>query len=250
MQYRKTFTPIIHGVISGALALNLWYLSSVAIDKNVTPSDYSKVIDVSLVLIGAFIAYLFRLIEKNLKEKRDQKAVLNKALATYLRQIQILSELKDDFKDHKDKHDEKRALETIPYELPEYSGVKQDIEQLDFLIEMQHADTYLQVSISQEAFDQVINAVKARSAFFDNHVIPGLIKVDEQGLVPNIKNLREALGMEKFKRLVHLTNEMYTSLDHNANVLNKNIDRLFCCSKSIFPDHAFIYFKEKTPPTT
>lgn len=69
MSTKEKISPLIHGIIAGVLVINGWYLSSLAIVERVVPQYFNTIIDIGLVLTGAYIAYLFRAIEQK-KRKR------------------------------------------------------------------------------------------------------------------------------------------------------------------------------------
>lgn len=250
MKKNESYNPIIHGIIAAALALNLWYLSSIAITEVILPKYYSTVFDIFLVLAGASLAYFFRAFEVNRIETKTRITILNKALATHIRKIQILEELDSDLSDWKDKDKFNRAMEAPPFLLPSYPSATHDMTDLDFLVELGEAETYMDAVISQECFEQATNAIEKRSQYFDREIVPIISELDEKNIPAYVTNVRNALGNEREKRLIHVTDEMYEVIPRSLNTITRNLDRLYLCGKRSFPKRKLIYYNHKEPPQT
>ena len=78
------YLPEFLGVILALLLLNLWYLSSLAIENKILPASLDYLYKGSTVLIGAFVGAFaaFKLKSKKdaQKKHREEKMAMNRAL--------------------------------------------------------------------------------------------------------------------------------------------------------------------------
>ena len=80
----KDYEPEFLGVFLSLLVLNLWYLSSVAIDNNFIPVSYNFIINSLIALVSTFVGAYSAFSLNNRKETKkiyiENKTALNKAI--------------------------------------------------------------------------------------------------------------------------------------------------------------------------
>lgn len=241
--------PIVYGVIIGALVLNLWYLAGIAVEQKVLPKEYSVFLNIILVLLGAFLAFAFRRVEVSRDAKRKEVAALNRSLVIMYRQRETLKGLTNTFDQTKNSTSENRAFNTTAFQLPNYKFMSQDFESLDFLIEKEKANAYIDISISQESFDQAISAIEDRSHCLENEVFPMLASKKAPGSEAYTHELIEILGSALYIKTISLTDEMYRVLYKNKEKIESEIEKLFMTAKDLYPNKSFVYPADKPKPS-
>jgi len=101
----RDYKPEILGAVLGIAALNIWYLSSVAIEESIVPKNYDYFIRALTVAVGGFIgafsAFWLKGYEEKKKVKEMQKSALNSALFVLIRQINAIQCIKRDLDNYK-----------------------------------------------------------------------------------------------------------------------------------------------------
>ncbi|PKG79879.1 hypothetical protein CXF80_17060 [Shewanella sp. Actino-trap-3] len=94
MKKYNDYLPEFLGVVLALLLLNLWYLSSLAIENKVLPANFDYLFKGLTVLIGAFVGAFaaFKLKSKKDDEKKHtkEKMAMNKAIFVCVRQIHAI----------------------------------------------------------------------------------------------------------------------------------------------------------------
>ncbi|WP_237499350.1 hypothetical protein, partial [Pseudomonas edaphica] len=89
MRNLRSYDPIWMGILTGLAALILWYFSSLAVEKSITPLT-DKIWPFFSAGLGAFsgsyFAYLFRKHEENQANLNKRKSALDACLFTLIRQ--------------------------------------------------------------------------------------------------------------------------------------------------------------------
>ncbi|HHP5494318.1 hypothetical protein [Aeromonas veronii] len=200
MKNLRDYQPEIFGVIVALAVLNIWYLCSVAIDESVVPKSYDYLIRVLTVaaggFIGAFSAFWLKSYEEGKKDKKKEKSALNSALFVLIRQINAIQCIKRDLDKYKTPFE--RGLSLPAMKPPDYSSVKQDIDSLQFLIDNDNAQIFMELTIEQERFEQAINSINIRNEFYVNEVQPALSFHALNGRPLPLAEFEEKLGERLF----------------------------------------------------
>ena len=124
----EKYRPEILGGLVAGLVLNLWYLSSLAVDESIIPKSYTFVIDaVSIIAAAFFGSYSAFLLNQKREEEKEQLRrinAVNGALFVLVRQANDLLNLIKGFDDWQDK---KTAFYEMPASYPsEYRDIRLD----------------------------------------------------------------------------------------------------------------------------
>lgn len=186
----KNYSPEIIGILTVLAALNLWYLSSLAIENTILPKSLDYLINASISAVGAFIGAYFAF---KLKKNEDDKIVLNTnkdsldmSLLILARQMNALSNFKLDLDRFPTPFE--RAFNLPALKPPAYHDLRQNIASLTHLIEHGEVQIILNISIEQERFEQTIHSINIRNEFYVNEV---QIAISEKGLNGKIMTVAE-----------------------------------------------------------
>nr|VFJ56588.1 MAG: hypothetical protein BECKFW1821B_GA0114236_102839 [Candidatus Kentron sp. FW] len=236
------YFPEVLGIVVALLLLNLWYLSGLAIENKVIPTHYDYVLKFVTIATGAFIgafsAFALNAKTKHNDEQKIQKAAINKALFTILRQRNAIKNIVKEYNDLE--HEYKIAFNLPAKQPPDYSKLYLDTNELSFLLETQDPNMLMELSIEQERFEQVLSTIKIRNEFYVNEVQPAL---HDKGLIGRIAPIQEyeaLLGERVFKgALLGARNMVF-----HANKCDKSLaeiePRLYKLAKAMFPNEKFV----------
>lgn len=236
------YQPEILGVIIALAILNVWYLSSIAIEKSVIPESYDYIMRFMTVAIGGFIgaysAFWLRKYEDNKSDLSKQKNSLNKALFVLVRQLNAILNIKSDF----DKYDTPfhRGLSLPAMKPHDYSDLKLDIESLSFLLENRHPQILLELVTEQERFDQAMSAINIRNEFYVNEVQPALSFHALNGRPLPLEEFEEKLGERLFQGALNGATTMYEHVYASEITLEQTYSSLRKLAKELFPDDEFL----------
>ncbi|ROU00496.1 hypothetical protein EB809_08365 [Marinobacter sp. R17] len=165
------------------------------------------------------------------------------------RQRETLQGLIEIFDKTKNSSQEYRAFNTTAFQLPNYSFISQNFESLDFLIEKGKANNYLDISISQESFEQAISSIEDRSHCLENEIFPILANKKTPGSKAYTYELIEILGSALYTKTINLTDEMYRVVYKNKEKIENEIEKLFITAKDLYPKKSFVYPDDKPAPS-
>ena len=242
MKILRNYQPEIFGVIVALAVLNIWYLSSVAIEYAVVPKSYDYLIRALTVAVGGFIgafsAFWLKTYEEEKKNKEKQKSALNSALFVLIRQINAIQCIKRDLEKFKTPFD--RGLSLPAMKPPEYSNLKQDIDSLQFLIENDNAQDLMELTIEQERFEQAINSINIRNAFYVNEVQPALSFHALNGRPVPLAEYEEKLGERLFQGAMNGAAVLYAHVYASDLSLYEKYTSLRELAKKLFPGEKFV----------
>ncbi|MDX1367477.1 hypothetical protein [Pseudomonas sp.] len=242
MKILRNYQPEIFGAIVGLAALNVWYLSSVAIEDSVVPKSYDYLVRAFTVAVGAFIgafsAFWLKSYEEGKKYKASQKRSLNSALFVLVRQINAIHCIKQDLEKYKTPFE--RGLSLPAMKPPDYSNLKQDIESLHFLIDNDSAQILMELTVEQERFEQAINSINLRNEFYVKEVQPALSFHALNGRPLPLAEFEEKLGERLFQGAINGAATLYEHVYTSEGSLHEKYTELRDLAKKIFPGEKFI----------
>lgn len=242
MKTLRDYQPEIFGVIVALALLNIWYLSSVAVEASVVPKSYDYLIRALTVAVGGFIgafsAFWLKSYEEGKKNKEKQKSALNSALFVLIRQINAIQCIKRDLEKYVTPFE--RGLSLPAMKPPDYSSVKQDIDSLQFLIDNDNAQILMELTIEQERFEQAINSINIRNEFYVNEVQPALSFHALNGRPLTLAEFEEKLGERLFQGAMNGAVVLYELVYASDASLHEKYTELRDVAKRIFPDEKFV----------
>jgi len=238
----RNYQPEIFGIIVALAVLNIWYLSSIAIEEAVVPKSYDYLIRALTVAVGGFIgafsAFWLKSHEEEKKDKDKQKSALNSALFVLIRQINAIQCIKRGLDKFKTPFD--RGLSLPAMKPPDYSSVKQDIDSLHFLIDNDNAQILMELTIEQERFEQTINSISIRNEFYVNEVQPALSFHALNGRPLPLSEFEEKLGERLFQGAINGAVILYEHVYASDVSLHEKYTVLREVAKKSFPGEKFV----------
>ena len=242
MKILRDYQPELFGVIVALAALNIWYLSSVAIDESVVPKSYDYFIRGLTVAVGGFIgafsAFWLKSYEEGKKDKEKQKRALNLALFVLIRQSNAIQCIKRDLEKYKTPFE--RGLSLPAMKPPDYSSLKQDIDSLQFLIDEDNAQILMELTVEQERFEQAISSINIRNEFYVKEVQPALSFHALNGRPLPLAEFEEKLGERLFQGAINGAAALYEHVYASEISLHKKYTELREIAKKIFPGEKFV----------
>lgn len=242
MKILRDYQPEIFAVIVALALLNIWYLSSVAIEESIVPIGYDYLIRILTVAVGGFIgafsAFWLKSYEEGKNETRQQKRALNAALFILIRQINAIHGIKKDLERYKTPVE--RGLSMPAMKPPDYSCLKQDIGSLHFLIDNDNAQTLMELTIEQERFEQAISAINIRNDFYVNEVQPALSFHALNGRPLPLSEFEDKLGERLFQGAINGAAVLYELVYASDVSLHEKYTELRAIAKKLFPDEGFV----------
>jgi hypothetical protein len=250
MKKLRDYDPIWMGVLTGLAALVLWYFSSLAIDKAITPST-DKIWPFFSAGLGAFsgsyFAYLFRKHEEEQAKLKKRKISLDTCLFTSFRQYNAMLQIKNCF-DGFDT-DLEQAFTMQAFKFPDYKDVRIDFDSLNFLIDLGEVEHLLDLTTEQERFEQAVASMEMRNNFHAEHLQPALEKHDIDGKVLTRENIKTLIGPRLFYTAINNAKQTHEMVCENLNSNHQLHLATWNIAKKIFPEHAFLLPSLIPPPT-
>lgn len=239
---KRNYQAELTGTAVGFAALILWYFSSLAIDKAVTPSSFQYFAAFCTAAFGAFFgsycAFKLRKHEETQNKTDKQKAALNNCLFTLVRQNNALKLIKEGYDAYKTK--EEKAFSMPALKNPEYKDIKIDFESLSFLGDHGEIQTLLELTIEQERFEQTLHSIQIRNQFCLEKLQPTMESKGLNGRKTNPIEIRSLLGELIYTTALRASNSAYEMLELNCQSTNEMQCRLYKIAKGIYPDSKFI----------
>ncbi|MDC8802420.1 hypothetical protein PRZ61_02990 [Halomonas pacifica] len=240
-KFRSFFYEFL-GVIFGVAILNVWYLSSVAVEEGVVPKSYDYIINGFIIVVGAFIgsfsAFWLKKYEEEKADKKRRVSVLNASIFIMVRQLNAIHGFKNNFSSCNSSFE--RAFSMPALKPPDYSSLKLDLEGLYFFIDSGAADLLLRLSVEQERFEQCVSALEIRNDFYVNEVQPALSYYSLNGRPLPLSEFEEKLGERIFHGAVNGAENLYELVSSSERTLPAMIDELRRSAKDMFPEEKFV----------
>lgn len=177
MKKNESYLPIILGAITGVLTLNLWYLSALAIEKDVAPSEYGFIVTLVAAISGAFFGSFSAFKLKQYEEDKVNENVTKKAFDvcffTLARQQVALLAILSDYDKHPSQLERAFSLEPIQY--PNYEKIQVNTHDFFFLSGLSDVNKLLELAFLQDRFEQMIWHTERRNEFIKSHLEPAFM---------------------------------------------------------------------------
>jgi hypothetical protein len=237
----KDILPEILGVLFTLILLNLWYVSSLAIEHRIIPSTYDyflkAIVVLSAAFTGSFSAFHLNTRKEKQKETKDNITALNAALFVTLRQINALLTLKKKMLSLE--KDPIRLLKLPAFYASDYSDLKVEFNRLEFLLK-EHPNLLFGLSIEQERFESAIKVTNMRAEFHRNDLQKALNDCKFSIEDPTLDQLVDAVGPRIIGIAKTLTDGMYQKILSNVDSVTEIHGELFEIAKKVFPDETFV----------
>lgn len=245
LKKHSDYLPEFLGVILALLLLNLWYLSSFAIEYKILPVSLDYLYKGTVILIGAFVGAFsaFKLNSKNEEDKKytEQKMAMNKALFVSIRQINAIKNMYKKLSQYNTELEKAFMLPAM--KPPCYDELKYDFDELNFLLK-DYPQTMMNLVIEQERFDQTFNSIQTRNNFYIHDVQPALSKhkLNRKNIL--VSDLANLLGERLFEGAINGAKSMYFHIESTDKSITEMHDEISKVAQKAFPNERFIKWKE------
>ena len=246
MKNLRSYDPIWMGVLTGLAALILWYFSSLAVEKQVTPAA-DKIWPFFSAGIGAFagsyFAFLFRKHEEEQTKLNKRKGALDACLFTLARQYNAMYQIKETY----DVFPEivERAISMPAIQFPEYKDVRIDFDSLNFLSDIEEIAHLLNLTTEQERFEAALRSAEVRAKFHAEKLQPAIEMHNINGRELSGDELELILGELLFNTAINYVQHTYTHLYENLISIDEVHQKTWKIAKSLFPEKKFLPSKSQ-----
>lgn len=241
MKKYSDYLPEFLGVILALFLLNVWYLSSLAIEKQVLPVSLDYLYKGVTVLIGAFAGALSAFKLNSKKEDRKiysaQKLAMNKAIFVNVRQINAVKNMLKEFSKYNSEFD--KAFKLPAMKPPCYKELRFNFDELSFLLES-YPQLMMNLVIEQERFEQAFDSIEIRNDFYVNEVQPALSHLQLNGKDVHISDFAESLGERLFEGSMNGANNMYSHIEKTDESIVLMHKELSIVARKFFPGEKFL----------
>jgi len=148
--------------------------------------------------------------------------------------------------------DVERATNLQALQPPEIFQLRQNLDELMFLLEVSDPNLLMDLYLEQERFDQTMMAVKMRNEFYVKQFQPAIAGKGLNNRELPIAEIKEAVGEYVFESIVSITRGMYFHVYESEKSIPIVFDHLRTEAKRLYPKVKFIRFdvKEPLPPAS
>lgn len=189
---------------------------------------------------GALLAFRFEEEKEKSKEKFARKAALNRAIVVLGYQhneVRTYRELVAPYA-----NDVELAFNFPASQPPERIDVVQKFDELTFLLNLNEPQIVFELIIEQVRFDQVLQSIRNRNAFFVEKVQPVFAARGFNNRLVNSGELQHGLGEYLYGGALMGARNIREHLDGSNESLPIMIDKVRKVAKGLFPGDKFVSF--------
>lgn len=245
MKSLKSYMPEFMGVLLAILLLNVWYLSSFAIESRVIPKNYDYIINavivVSAAFFGSFSAFQLNANKQERIEKKNKIDKINSTLFRLMRQFNAIARERvelEQFKNHQER------CFWLPASVTNiHDEVKYNISEIEFLLSGSDKQLLLDLAIEQERFHVTVQAINLRANYHFSKIQPALEAINFVATRPTYIQFSKAVGPTLMSGLINHTDQVYFHVYETCDSIGIIQERLLKAAKEIFPDSNFLRFE-------
>lgn len=189
---------------------------------------------------GAWAAFCFESRRRKTEEDEKRIGAANRALYVIYHYWNLLEQFrKEVLEPHRDKRDAWLNLAAHPAPLTLTDRFQPN--DLQFLLQVEHADTYVALMLEEQRVLLALNLINVRSNLVVNEVFPRMagasIKVGQPMAPDQIERL---LGVDVTHQLKEITDALFKNVDEDLASLRAAHDKLRSSMKLLYPNRNFI----------
>lgn len=192
---------------------------------------------------GSYFAFMLNRSDKEQEQSQFKKASVNRALFILIQQINAITLLISRLEEkEKNNHEILKNIEikegdfSFPLKVANYDNLRQEIKDLDFLLDSYYSKTLLDLMNSDFAFHLQLESIERISNMFKNEIAK--FYTDEIGMFSDI--------ICKKQYLISLEHIVLNDLKKCIESLYLVHDELFKIGKELFPREKFVHVKRKS----
>lgn len=239
----KDLNPYFLGAIFSVFALLLWYFSCLAIEQTLIPKYWQSIIQFISTLvatgIGAYIAFKYRIYEKNNEVTDKEVESLNNAIITLARQVSLTEGVErkikgksgiDEFKRNiRAALSQEQVLINSELKMPQGEVGFVNINTLTFLIKYKNDELIKKIVDCESYVNELLTAIDIHNYYCTN-VITDILQKGEA----SVENLNSQVQGAEKKLLIQVAKTL--------KLLQDVLIEIQDISKALFPNAIFINF--------
>lgn len=189
---------------------------------------------------GAWAAFRFESRGRKIEEDEKRIGAANRALYVIYHYWSLLEQFrKEVLEPHRGKQDAWLNLAAHP--VPPVPTDRFQPNDLQFLLQVEHADTYVTLMLEEERVLLALSLITARSNLVLNVVFPRMegagIKVGQSVASDQIQPV---LGVDVIHQLKEITTALFKNIDEDLVSLRAAYDKMRSTMKILYPDRKFV----------
>jgi hypothetical protein len=189
-------------------------------------------------LLGATLAFRLNSLKDEIESLRKKKSALNLALFVLLRQYNAIQNILIAIEPFRNNQD--RAFNLPAFKPPEYKDLKQNFNDLAFLLETDEIESLMKLTITQEGFEVTMTSLMMRNEMYINEIQKAISEKKLNGKSFGKKDLIEILGEKLFHSANQGVNQIYQHVDSSAKEIPLVFANFRSTAKKLFPKEKFI----------
>lgn len=187
---------------------------------------------------GAWLAFKLRENRERRLELEKRKSAINRAIFTLTRQWQTMRGYWMQIRE--DENDGMRFINVPAISTGEVVNITLDLDSISFLLDTEHRDELMKLSVEQICYDQAIQSIALRSEAMVSEFHRVFEASGVNGKTMTTDQAKELLGERIYGRATSLTDNMYTTVGQSRIKLKEAIDRLYTVGKLLYPDDVIV----------
>lgn len=228
-------------VVVTLIALGAAYLQLIDVKDLVV-----AVLPVLTTFLGATLAFRLNEDREEKKEQLRRKQALDYSLFILLRQDNAVRQSLEPYRTAA--NDAARAFMVPAFKPPDYLSLKQDIASLSFLLELGYPQLLFELSIEQERFEQVFEALRIRNQFYVGELQPALERTGMNGSKVTLAEAKTILGARIYDSAMNQAQDLFDHFQASEKSIPEMFASIRSTAKALFPSAAFVSYEYNAPP--
>jgi len=190
--------------------------------------------------VGAWAAFRFESRRRKVEEDDKRIGAANRALYVVYHYWNLLEQFRKEvlepYRGRKDAWLNLAAHPAAPAPTDRFQP-----NDLQFLLQVEHADTYVTLMLEEQRVMLALNLIAARSDLVLNEVFPRMASADKGvGQPVAFDEIECVLGVDVTHKLKELTASIFRNVDEDLASLKTAHDKMRSTMKSLYPDRKFL----------
>lgn len=207
-----------------------------------SPKDLAlAVVPVLSTFLGATLA--FRLNEKAAEDKEMERRylALNEALFVLVRQHNAVHQIKSEFDKYNNEY--ARAFVLPAVKPPSYVDLRQKLDSLTFLLLESEPQILFELSVEQERFEQIQEALRLRNQHYVEQVQPAMTAAGLNDRTVQALEIELKLAVPVYRGAIQAASNVYEQLQKSSKSIFAMHAQLIALSRNLFPGRKFVSYE-------
>jgi len=166
---------------------------------------------------------------------------LNEALFVLIRQHNAVQQIKSDFDKYSNEYERAFVLPAI--KPPSYSDLRQNFESLTFLLVASEPQILLELSVEQERFEQIQEALRLRNQHYVEQVQPAMTAAGLNDRVVPAREIELKLQMAVYRGALQTASIVCEQVQQSSKSIFNMHAQLIALARKLFPGKKFVSYE-------